>query len=186
MPKRGLMIPVVLVLLCGMLTSCGATAVPTKAPEPARVPTPIPVATQIPTPVPQPTQGPTPVPEATQEVAAAALRVTGNVEQEIGWSEAQVKAMSTKKVQSKNQSGDTETYTGVAIIDLLALAKPKSDAATLVFVAGGGSKAEVSLAQVRACADCIVSFRSRGGFSAVLPGFADEVQVKGVIEIQVR
>jgi tungstate transport system substrate-binding protein len=36
-----------------------------------------------------------------------------------------------------------------------------------------------------ACSDCIASFRSQGGFSTVLPGYAGNMQVKGVVEIQV-
>jgi hypothetical protein len=46
--------------------------------------------------------------------------------------------------------------------------------------------AEAPLADIQACADCIVSFRNQGGFSIVAPGFPGNVQVKGVVEIQVR
>jgi tungstate transport system substrate-binding protein len=116
----------------------------------------------------------------------AALKITGNVEAETGWTEDQVKAMPTIEAQSTNKAGETSTYTGVLINDLLALAKPKSDATGLVFVADDGYTAEVTLAEVQACANCIVSFRSEGGFGTVLPGFPGGVQVKGVIEIQVK
>ena len=53
-------------------------------------------------------------------------------------------------------------------------------------MADDGYTAEVPLADVLACADCIVSFRSKGGFSTVLPGFSGKAQVKGVVEIQVK
>jgi len=116
----------------------------------------------------------------------AALKITGKVATPIGWTEEAVRAMKTIDAQSTNKQGETQTYTGVLISDLLALAGPASDATTLVFVADDGFTAEVPLADVLACADCIVSFRSQGGFSTVLPGFAGSVQVKGVIEIQVK
>jgi len=45
---------------------------------------------------------------------------------------------------------------------------------------------EVALADVHACSDCILSFRNQGGFSSVLPGFPGNLQLKGVIEIQVK
>jgi len=61
-----------------------------------------------------------------------------------------------------------------------------ADATKVVFVADDGYTAEVTLEDLNACADCIVSFRSNGGFSTVLPGFAGSLQVKGVIEIQVQ
>ncbi len=116
----------------------------------------------------------------------AALKITGKVGQEIGWLEADVLAMETMEAQSTNKSGETETYTGVSMSKLLEMAAPAADATTLVFVADDGYTAEVPLADVLACADCIVSFRSKGGFSTVLPGFAGSVQVKGVVEIQVK
>jgi len=116
----------------------------------------------------------------------AALKITGKVGQEIGWLEADVLAMETMEAQSTNKLGETETYTGVSMSKLLETAAPAADATTLVFVADDGYTAEVPLADVLACADCIVSFRSKGGFSTVLPGFASSAQVKGVIEIQVK
>jgi DMSO/TMAO reductase YedYZ molybdopterin-dependent catalytic subunit len=104
----------------------------------------------------------------------------------MAWSEAEVKAMPTMEAESTNKSGQTETYTGVLIADLLALAAPQADAATVVFVADDGFTAEAPLAEVLACANCIVSFRNQGGFSVVMPGYPGNMQVKGVVEIQVK
>jgi DMSO/TMAO reductase YedYZ molybdopterin-dependent catalytic subunit len=116
----------------------------------------------------------------------AALKITGNVETEVGWTEDKVRSMDAIQAEATNKQGETTTYTGVSLNDLLGKATPKSDAATLVFVADDGYTAEVPLADVQACADCIVAFRDGGGFSTVLPGFPGNVQVKGVVEIQVK
>jgi DMSO/TMAO reductase YedYZ molybdopterin-dependent catalytic subunit len=116
----------------------------------------------------------------------AALKITGDVENEIGWTEEKVRSMDTIEAESTNREGETSTYTGVLITDLLGKAGPNDGATTLVFVADDGYSAEVPLADVEACADCIVSFRNQGGFSTVLPGFPGNVQVKGVVEIQVQ
>ncbi len=116
----------------------------------------------------------------------AALKVTGKVENEIGWTEEEVRAMPTMDAQSTNKQGETETYTGVPLSALLALAVPQADATTVVFVADDGYTAEVSLAELLACPDCIASFRTQGGFSTVLPGFPGALQVKGVVEIQLK
>jgi hypothetical protein len=118
--------------------------------------------------------------------ANAALKVTGSVDKEVGWTEDQVKAMKTMEAQSTNKKGETSTYTGVPISALLSLAGVKSSASTLVFVANDGYTAEAALADVQACQDCIVSFREQGGFSTVLPNFPSNLQVKGVTEIQVK
>jgi DMSO/TMAO reductase YedYZ molybdopterin-dependent catalytic subunit len=116
----------------------------------------------------------------------AALKITGNVQTEVGWSEEKIRSMDTIDAESTNKEGETSTYTGVRISDLLSKADPKEGAATLVFVADDGYTAEVPLADIVACVDCIVSFRNQGGFSIVAPGFAGNAQVKGVVEIQVK
>jgi tungstate transport system substrate-binding protein len=115
-----------------------------------------------------------------------ALKITGLVAQEMGWSDDQIKAMETMEVESTNKSGEVDTYTGVSIAALLDQASPGSEAQTVVYVADDGFTGEAPLADVTTCTDCIVSFRSKGGFSIVMPGFPGNVQVKGVVEIQVK
>ncbi len=117
---------------------------------------------------------------------AAALKITGKVKTEQAWSEEQIKAMTTTQAEATNKKGEKQTYTGVLITDLLKLAEPLPEATTIVFVADDGFTGEVTLAELLACPTCIVSFREQGGFSTVLPGFPGNVQVKGVIEIQVK
>lgn len=94
--------------------------------------------------------------------------------------------MDTVEVESTNKDGETKSYTGVPLNELIDMASPKGKATTLVFVGDDGSTAEVALADVKTCENCIVSFRNKGGFSMVLPGFPGEAQIKGVVEIQVK
>lgn len=115
----------------------------------------------------------------------AALKITGAVETEIGWTEDQMLAMETIEAESTNKAGETKTYTGVAVNDLLGKAGVEGTS-TVTFVADDGYTADVPLADVQACADCIVSFRNQGGFSMVMPGFPGNVQIKGVVEIKVK
>jgi len=122
----------------------------------------------------------------TQSATDYALRITGKVDKQMGWSEEQVRAMPTIEAQSTNKQGEASTYTGVLLTNLLDKAGVQSDGTTLVFIGDDGSTGEVSLADVQSCSDCILSFRNQGGFSAVLPGFPNNVQVKGVVEIQVK
>jgi tungstate transport system substrate-binding protein len=157
-----------LVLFMGLilslaLSACGSPA-PTAAP-----------ATQAPA-----TQAP-----AVTEAAAVALKVTGSVANEQAWTEADVKAMKTMQVESTNKKGEKATYTGVLISDLLAKAQPKPKANTVTFVGDDGFTADIALADVTACTNCIVSFRDQGGFSTVLPDQPGKLQVKGVVEIKV-
>ncbi|MDF1516047.1 MAG: molybdopterin-dependent oxidoreductase [Anaerolineae bacterium] len=116
----------------------------------------------------------------------AALKITGNVQTEVGWSEEKIRSMDTIEAESTDKDGEASTYTGVRITDLLSKADPNDDASTIVFVADDGFSADVPLAEIAACTDCIVSFRNQGGFSIVAPGFSGKVQVKGVVEIQIQ
>jgi tungstate transport system substrate-binding protein len=114
------------------------------------------------------------------------LIITGLVTTPIGWPEDEIRAMDTTDAEGTNSSGSSETYTGVLIASLLNLAGPTSEAQTLVIIAEDGFSAEVLLADVMACEDCILSFRSNGGFSSVLPGFPKNTGVKGVVELQLK
>jgi DMSO/TMAO reductase YedYZ molybdopterin-dependent catalytic subunit len=116
----------------------------------------------------------------------AALKITGSVETEVGWTEEKIRSMDTIEAESTNKEGETSTYTGVRISDLLSKAGPQDGATTVVFVADDGYTAEAPLADIQACAECIVSFRNQGGFSIVAPDFPGSVQVKSVVEIQVK
>jgi tungstate transport system substrate-binding protein len=115
-----------------------------------------------------------------------ALKITGLVTTEQAWTEDQVKALPTLDVESTNKQGEKATYTGVLVSDLLKLAEPLPEATTLVFVADDGFTAEIALEEIMACTDCILSFRNQGGFSSVLPGYPGNMQVKGVVELQVK
>jgi DMSO/TMAO reductase YedYZ molybdopterin-dependent catalytic subunit len=196
----------VLIFIAIFMGSCASPATPTQAPAPTKPPAPTqaPPPTQAPTqaptqpPPPTPTTAPTVAPtvkptEAPTEApveggipADAALKVTGKVKTPIGWTEAQVKAMTTLQVEAKNKKGETSKYTGVLIADLLKLAGPLPEATKVIFVASDGYTAEISLADVMACTNCIVSFRDQGGFSTVLPDSPGNLQVKGVVELKVE
>lgn len=166
-----------------VLAACSAPAV-----TPTVAPTTPPTTTPSTTPTIAPTLTPTEAPTATNvpNAATAALKISGMVDAPQSWTEVEVKAMPTMQAQSTNKQGQTSTYTGVSLKSLLDLARPSSGATTLVFVAEDGFTAELPLADALACEMCIVSFRDQGGFSTVMPGMAGNLQVKGVIEIQVK
>ncbi len=116
----------------------------------------------------------------------AAFKITGGVKTEVGWTEDKLRSMDAIEAEYTGKDGETKTYSGVRISDLLSKADPEDDATTVVFVADDGYSAEAPLADIEACADCIVAFQNQGGFSIVAPGFSGKVQVKGVVEMQVK
>jgi hypothetical protein len=127
-----------------------------------------------------------PMAEEPAKEMPVALQVTGAVANEQAWTEDEVKAMDAIDVESTNNKGETSAYTGVLLSDLISVAEPSADASLVTFVADDGYTAEIDFGELMACADCIASFRNQGGFSTVLPGYPGNMQVKGVIEIQVK
>jgi hypothetical protein len=118
--------------------------------------------------------------------ATAALKTTGKVATQMAWSAEEVRAMPTIDAQYTNKDGQTNTYTGVPLNELLKIAGVQTDATKLIFVASDGFTGEVTLAEAQSCQDCIVAFDEGGGFNMVMPGFSGKAQVKGVVEIQVQ
>lgn len=116
---------------------------------------------------------------------AAALSVSGVVDEELFLSMDELQAMETREVEYTGKDGETETYTGVAVNDLLAEAGLGGDASTVAFVASDGYEAELPLVDLEGCGDCVVAFDG-DELRMVLPGFSGKVQVKGVVDIQVK
>lgn len=123
---------------------------------------------------------------APEPVVEAALKATGRVNQEMTWTDAELKAMEMLSADYTNKDGETTTYTGVSIAKLLEAAGVKPEAATIVFVAGDGYTAEIAVADLLSCANCIVAFQEQGGFQTVMPGQSGKLQVKDLVEIQVK
>jgi len=53
-------------------------------------------------------------------------------------------------------------------------------------MAGDGYTAEVSLADLQKCADCLVAIGSDGKLSAALPGMASNLWAKDLVKIAVK
>jgi hypothetical protein len=117
-------------------------------------------------------------PLAVEEVAEAALMVG-----DTGFSRADLEGMNTITAESTSKDGETTEYTGVLAADLVAEAGLSGD--TVVFTASDGYEAELALAELEGCADCIVAFDG-DSLRMVLPGFPGNVQVKDVVAISTK
>ena len=73
------------------------------------------------------------------------------------------------------------------ISTLLELAGIKDSATTNRFTASDGYYAEVSIADLKACTDCLIGFTNTiEKFKLVMPGMASDVWVKDITKITVR
>ena len=114
---------------------------------------------------------------------AAPMEETALVVGEMAYTMSQLEAMDTLEVDYTGKDDEVTTYTGVLVLDLLAEAGLEGE--TAVFIAGDGYEAELALAELKDCPDCVVAFDD-GELRMVLPGFPGNVQVKGVVELSVK
>jgi tungstate transport system substrate-binding protein len=118
--------------------------------------------------------------------APVALRVTGKVQTEIGWTEEQLQGMPMVDAVVENSQGESETQTGVPMLALLEEAQVQEGATKVVLVGDDGYTAEVEMADMLACDDCVVSFRNQGGLRSAMPNLSRKTHVRGLIELRVE
>ncbi len=116
----------------------------------------------------------------------AALKTTGKVTAETGWTVAQLNGFEQLEAEVTNKSGEVNKYTGASLVALLTEAGIAADAETITLVAGDGYSVDVAWAELKGCANCIVAVQDDGTLRSVLPGFPGNTGVKDLVEIGVK
>jgi DMSO/TMAO reductase YedYZ molybdopterin-dependent catalytic subunit len=139
-----------------------------------------------------------PLPEATEAAATEVptddartmegdLVISGNVEFTMPFQYEELKGMNVITINTKHPKKDEmRDYEGVRLNDLLEMAKPKADASKLTFVAGDGYSTSLPLADVLACADCLISFGEDNTLNSVMPGMDSGFWAKDVKQIVIE
>jgi hypothetical protein len=134
------------------------------------------------TPTPEPVS-PAPIPE----LAPGDLLINGAVSQEMLFTEADLKAMEAVTIQAEHPKKGMQEFEGILLNDLFAQASPNPEASTVVFTASDGYSAELPLADVAACPDCMLAFTPDPGiYQLVLPGFESNFWVKMIAIIELK
>jgi hypothetical protein len=130
---------------------------------------------------------PTEVPATSEPVAAGSFVITGLVNQELSFIEADLRALEVLKITAEHPKKGKEDYEGVSLNTLLDTAGVKEEAITLVITASDGYSSEVGLSDVRACADCLLGFTNTPEkFKMVMPNLPSGAWVKDVVRIEVK
>jgi hypothetical protein len=138
-----------------------------------------------------------PLPAATEEASVTqpavsakpegSLAIFGMVKQALGLMESNLRAMNVLQVTAEHPKKGSQDYEGVSLNALLDLVGVQDGATKLVITASDGYTAEVSLQEVRACADCLVAFTDTAeNFSMVMPGLGSSAWVKEVVSLEVK
>jgi len=110
------------------------------------------------------------------------LKITGPAT-ELSFTAADMTAQDQIEVEYTGKDGVDTKYTGVLVTELL----PEiSDSSTLTFIAADGYSAEISGTELLQCANCIIAFQENGGLRLVMPDFSGKLQVKDLVEINIK
>jgi len=116
---------------------------------------------------------------------APIFKVTSAGTQVAAFSSDDIKKLTAVEADYTGKDGAVTHYKGFALTALLA--KPGvTDSSVITLVAADGYTAELSGKDLLACTSCMVVFMEKGGLQSVMPGFSSKLQVKDLIEIQVK
>lgn len=115
---------------------------------------------------------------------SAELVVGGAVAQEVALSAAALGDFEVVEVTVEHPRDGARDYTGIRLNALLDRAGVDAGSATLIVTASDGYAARIGLADVQACADCLVAFGDDGTFLLAMPGMEIGAWVKDVVSIE--
>jgi hypothetical protein len=131
---------------------------------------------------------PEPTPEAeTPAAAEGSVVIVGRVGNRLSLTEDALRAMGVATIQAEHPNEGVQDYEGVRLASLLQIAQIQPEATKVVFTASDGYSAEIDLATLLDCADCMLAFGEMPGcFWTVMPGQASAVWIKEVTKIEVQ
>jgi hypothetical protein len=108
------------------------------------------------------------------------------VDQELSLSMEGLKALGVQPITAEHHKKGPQDYEGVLLSAVLDEAGAQSGATMLVFTASDDYQAEVTMAEVEGCADCLIAIGATGSLTMVMPGLPSKAWVKNVISIEVK
>lgn len=121
--------------------------------------------------------------ETAVEIVESALTLSGAAE--MSWTVDDLAGLDQTEADYTNKDGETTTYSGVAINDLLTAAGV-SEYTTVTLVAADEYAAVVAAEELSACANCLVAVQEDGSLRSVMHDMSGKLQVKDLVEIQVQ
>lgn len=133
------------------------------------------------------TETATEAPAVPASAATGSLVITGLVNQEMGFMEADLRAMNVLTINAEHPKDGMQDFDGVSLNVLLDMAGVKDGAKTLFVTSADGYTTEVVLSDVRACADCLLGFTNTlEEFKLVMPNLPSNTWAKEVVKIEVK
>jgi len=97
-----------------------------------------------------------------------------------------LKEMILTKADSTDKNGKTTTYSGVLLSTLLDKAGISDNTSVTIIGSNAYTSPSISISDLKNCAVCIAAILDDGSLQSVLPGQSGKMQVKNMVEIQVK
>ena len=94
--------------------------------------------------------------------------------------------MTLTKADSTDKNGKTTTYSGVLLSTLLDKAGISDNTSITIIGSNAYTSPSISISDLKNCAVCIAAILDDGLLQSVLPGQSGKMQVKNMVEIQVK
>jgi len=114
------------------------------------------------------------------------LTIVGKVDNELSLTRADIQERDMVTVTTRHPRHGEDDYEGLRLNDLLKEAGVQSGATLLLVASAHDTVTEVSLADVEACTECLLSFCGSGNLRLVMPGMPTEAWVGQVVSIKVQ
>ncbi len=114
----------------------------------------------------------------------ASLVISGAVNSELTLTTADPAGLEVVKLTAEHPKNGAGEYEGVRLNAALEKAGLADGASAIVITASDDFSAEVVLADVQACANCLIGI-AEGKFNMVMPGLSSKTWVKDVVKIEV-
>ena len=128
---------------------------------------------------------PAATPTAAPANASAALTINRDAAKQQALTMDALKSMPSTKIKAEHPKQGLQYYAGPRLNALLDAAQPNASATRLTLVAGDGFTSDVTLADVRKCTDCLLSFNG-DKLDAAMPGLPSNTWVRGLIRVEVK
>jgi hypothetical protein len=110
--------------------------------------------------------------------------ISGAVNSELTLTTADPAGLEVVQLTAEHPKNGATEYEGVRLNAALDKAGLADGASAIVITASDDFSAEVALADIAACADCLIGIAD-GKFNMVMPGLSSKAWVKDVVEIEV-
>ena len=139
-----------------------------------------------PLPIVEPTATEAPAAPSAATAATGSLVITGLVNQDMGFMEADLRLIEILKVSAETKKGK-QNFEGASLNALLDLAGIKSGATKLIATAADGYTSEISLEDVRNCPNSLIAFGdTKESFTLVMPDLQTNTWVKDLVKLEIK